>query len=292
MHAVTLQPAELIRILQSPWAVRVGYLINILLVIWVAWLLSTVTWKLVGSPKSAETLPVEAAALTAAGNQYAALVNTMPGWHLMGKINETAPVKPTVPTDAPDTRLKLVLSGVLAAEIKENARAIIAEPNGRSKHYAIGDTLPGKAELREIHADRVILFRGGRYETLRLKLDDYGNNRAEVSSSTALTTTSTRLKGLQKQAIKNPKSLYGLISVKPKRDDKGRMMGYTLNPGKKPQLFEDVGLLPGDIAIEVNGEKLNNKRAGGRALRQLIDGAITLVVLRNGIEETITVDIP
>jgi len=290
MRAVTLQPAELIRVLQSPWAARAGYLINILLVVWVAWLLSTATWTLVGPSKSAETLPVETAVLTANRNQYAVLVSTMPGWHLMGETNALTPVKSTVPTDAPDTRLNLILNGVLAAEIKENARALIAEPNSRTKHYAIGDTLPGKAELREIHADRVILFRGGRYETLRLKLDDYGDNKARVSSSAALASTS--LKGLQKRAIKNPKSLYGLISVKPKRDDKGRMMGYTLNPGKEPQLFEDVGLQPGDIAIEVNGEKLNTARAGGRALRQIIDGAVTLVVLRNGAEETITVDIP
>lgn len=290
MRAVTLQPAELIRVLQSPWAARAGYLINILLVVWIAWLLSTATWALVGSSKSAETLAVETAVLTANRNPYAVLLSAMPGWHLMGEMNASASVKSTVPTDAPDTRLKLVLSGVLAAEIKENARALIAEPNGRTKHYAIGDTLPGKAELREIHADRVILFRGGRYETLRLKLDDYGDNKARVSSRAALASTS--LKGLQKRAIKNPKSLYGLISVKPKRDDKGRMVGYTLNPGKEPRLFEDVGLQPGDIAIEVNGEKLDTARAGGRALRQIIDGAVTLVVLRNGVEETITVDIP
>ncbi len=294
MHAVILQPAELIRALQGPWATRAGYLINLLLVVWIAWLLSTITWKVVGTFRSAEPVPVEAIAQTVSRNQYAILVDTMPGWHLMGKASQVVPAMSTAPVDAPDTRLKLILHGVLASDQSKNARAIIADPRGKEKQYAIGDTLPGKAELSEIHADRVILFRGGRYETLRLKQDNSGRGNSATSRGrkSVSTATSKRVKEFRQRVKKDPKSLYDRVKISPKRGGRGELIGYTLNPGKDAQLFKDIGLQPGDVAIEINGEKLNNLRAGARVLQQTTDESITLVVLRNGVEETITLDLP
>lgn len=296
MQAITLQSAEIIRFLQAPWAVRAGYLLNILLVIWIAWLLSTATWKLVGSFESATTLPVDATDLVVDRNPYAALVSNMPGWHLMGEANLVAPTRSTAPVDAPDTRLKLTLYGVMATESAVHGRAIIGEPGGIERPYAIGDTLPGKAELSEIHADRVILFRGGRYETLRLKEDNYGGAAPKRGRSRTSSGTGQRIKKLQQQVQNNPrslsKSLYGKVRIAPARDEKGRVIGYTLNPGKDPQLFDDIGLQPGDIAIKLNGQRLDNLTRGSKALRETINGEITLVVLRNGAEETLIVEIP
>ena len=84
--------------------------------------------------------------------------------------------KTSAPVDAPETKLKLVLRGVFSSEDQDNARAIIADPRGKEEQYSIGDMLPGNAELSEVHADKVILKRSGRYETLRLPTDNKPGN--------------------------------------------------------------------------------------------------------------------
>ena len=45
-------------------------------------------------------------------------------------------------------------------------RALIAEGSATEKVYKVGDSLSGGAILHEVLADKVILKRGGRFETL------------------------------------------------------------------------------------------------------------------------------
>ncbi|WP_434002821.1 type II secretion system protein N [Endozoicomonas sp.] len=69
--------------------------------------------------------------------------------------------------DIPKTRLNLVLRGAVGerGQKNKNSSAIIQGSN-QDKLYAIGDTLPGGAILREVHSDHVILSRNGQLETL------------------------------------------------------------------------------------------------------------------------------
>ena len=86
------------------------------------------------------------------------------------------PVQTNIPIEAPETKLQLILRGALSSDDPEHARAIIADPRGKEEQYAIGEELPGNAELSEIHPDRVILKRNGRFETLRLPKDKMPSN--------------------------------------------------------------------------------------------------------------------
>lgn len=89
--------------------------------------------------------------------------------HLFGKA-KTSGTASKVPTVAPDTRLKLLLKGVVASKDgKGDPRAIVSDTSGKKqKVYAVGDKLPGGAEIKEIYPDRIILIRAGQYETLRI----------------------------------------------------------------------------------------------------------------------------
>ena len=112
----------------------------------------------------------------------------MPNWHLFGEVApEAEPVKTVVPVDAPDTRLKLSLHGTFSSADAALARAIIADERGNEEMYAVGDILPGNAELSEIQSDKVILLRGGRYEILRLPRDTISGDTgtATISAATA-----------------------------------------------------------------------------------------------------------
>ncbi|MGD8311596.1 MAG: type II secretion system protein N, partial [Gammaproteobacteria bacterium] len=250
MPEFTLQQSDLVRVMESKGAKYAILIINLLLVIWIAGILASLTWSFF-APRQApsESVVVDAASDAARPDPAVQLIKQLPGWHLMGKAQEApAPVKVNTPIDAPDTRLKLVLHGSLASDDREQARAIIADPKGEEEQYAIGDTLPGNAELSEIYPDRVILLRGGRYETLRLPEDRDTGNSSVVSRrnvSRAPASPANRLRTVRQQLRQSPRSLYGIMRTSPKKGEDGSLIGYQLSPGRDRQLFKQLGLMEG-----------------------------------------------
>lgn len=69
---------------------------------------------------------------------------------------------------APPSRANLVLGGTWHVADGAGGYALIGEIGGRQRPYRPGDQLPGGAELVEIRADRVLIRRDGRSETLLL----------------------------------------------------------------------------------------------------------------------------
>jgi general secretion pathway protein C len=210
----------------------------------------------------------------------------------------SAPVRSAAPVDAPETKLKLVLRGVFSSDDKDNARAIIADPRGQEEQYAIGDTLPGDAELSEVHAEKVILMRGGRYETLRLPRDDMPANtvfRQPTPPPAARSSSSPaeRLRTVRENLRERPRDLYNLVRATPKNDAEGNIIGYELGPGRDPELFAQVGLQEGDVAIQINDIKLDNPANSARALKSAQSGeTVSVTVLRNGQEEVLSLSVP
>jgi len=89
-------------------------------------------------------------------------------YHLFGNARKKVAVPQQKVINAPDTRLHLVLQGVFASSNKAKALAIIATKKGKGKAYRIGKKVNGGTVLHAVYADRVILKRGGKLETLRL----------------------------------------------------------------------------------------------------------------------------
>jgi general secretion pathway protein C len=298
MKALTLQSTDLLRLMQSDWTRRAIRILNLLLIIWIAWLLATMTWSLLAKPEPTVAALPETVTTAPQVNQQRALVRQLPNWHLFGEVApEAAPVKTVVPVDAPDTRLKLSLHGTFSSDDAELARAIIADERRNEEMYAVGDILPGNAELSEIQADKVILLRGGRYEILRLPRDtltgDAGGAVISAADARRVETTSERLRTLRQSLRQNPKSLFGLVRTIPKKDDQGKMVGYILQPGREPELFEQMGLKPGDIVTRINDVNLNNLASGMQALRSVQSGdTVSMTVLRGGQTEDLTFRLP
>ena len=297
MNVLSLQQNDLIRLMRGQHMQRVIWVINLLLVIWIASQLATLTWGLLAptdTPEPAAVVTGELPARTDPGQQ---LIRQLPDWHLMGVVSqETAPVQQAAPVDAPDTRLKLVLHGVLASDDKRHARAIIADPRGKEEQYAIGDKLPGNVELSEVYPERVILLRNGRYETLRLPKDKKtrGNTvAARTVGRRSAASPAQRLQTVRQQLQKSPKSLYGLVRATPHKGDDGSIVGYTLAPGRDPELFDQVGLQEGDVVVQVNDIKLDNPANSARALKSVQSGeSVSVTVLRGGEEQVLTLNLP
>ncbi len=301
MLTLSLQQSDVVRVLQSRHTRRVIWLLNILLVIWIASLVANLTWGLLApseSQEQVEAVVATPAPVTASPDRQ--LIDQLPGWHLMGVIPRgvTAPVVVNAAVDAPDTKLKLVLKGVFATEDPGKGHAIIADPQGKEEQYSIGDKVPGNAELSEVHAEKVILKRNGRYETLRLPVDNMPGRPGRVASSRTVPARSAsspgqRLRLVRENLKQRPRDLYNLVRASPKKDAKGKTIGYELRPGRDPKLFAQVGLRTGDVAIQINNIKLDNPANSARALKSVQSGdTVSVTVLRNGQQEVLSLSVP
>ena len=300
MSSLALKQADLLRLLQAGNIKYVMLGINLLLVVWIAAQLASLTWGLLAPAAQEAPVVVAAHTTTAQQDRDKQLIGQLPGWHLMGVVARTTePVKTAVPSDAPDTRLKLTLRGALASDEPDNARAIIADAQGKDEQYSIGDTLPGNAELSEIYPDRVILKRNGRYETLRLPVDTgpAGNRavRRTVQSNRRVGATRSRsqqrLAAVRQQLRQNPGEMQNMLRASVHTDDAGNMIGYALAPGNNPAMFAELGLMEGDVVVQVNDMRLNDPNNSGRALQALRSGEpVQVKLLRNGQEQLVTLD--
>lgn len=83
--------------------------------------------------------------------------------HLFG----TAETKQPSVAEAPKTKLKLNLLGVLATDNSDLARALIQVQSKKMRSYAVGEVIEGTdAALHRVENRRVILDRQGKFESL------------------------------------------------------------------------------------------------------------------------------
>jgi len=85
---------------------------------------------------------------------------------LFGDAQTATPQPNTNTENLPETNLRLVLRGALAADGESPASALIEGPGGDTEVYTVGDRLPGNALLRTILPNRVIIEREGKLENL------------------------------------------------------------------------------------------------------------------------------
>lgn len=170
------------------------------------------------------------------------------------------------PEDAPDTKLRLTLRGIVAAETAEDSRALIESNPNDLEPYSIGMAIPGGATLHAIYPDRVLLRRAGRLETLRLEKDEPSDPNAVValppaSAGSAANVldyeTAQKLSDIRSELLQDPTKASQYMRMQPARRN-GELVGYRIYPGRNRELFREVGLRPGDIITSVNGVELNN----------------------------------
>ncbi len=270
-------------------------LVTIILVIACSYTLSQITWLLIPDDTTSERPPSTS---RSSGKPAAAALQNyrhISDAHLFG-IFQQGETTTRITTSAPDTRLNLVLKGILAATPMENANAIISiGKNGAEDNYAIGDKV-SSATIREIHEDRIILERSGRLETLRMP-KDFDNSfiqstPADSSMGSSNNSPGAVLADIRKQILKNPTS-FGQFAIPVPYNENGKLRGYRLQPQGDRALFDSVGLKDSDVIVAINGVDLNNPAQGIKALRTLQSAKqINVTILRNGAEMPLQFDIP
>jgi len=246
-------------------------------------------------------------------------INQLSNWHLFGEAKKELPKNlvvappPTEVKDAPDTTLRLTLMGVMASRDMHDAWAIIGDRSGNEEIYRVESSLPGGATLKEIHADRIILLHNGRFETLRLPKDNLPegisasssrSSRSTARRSTSQRSTSSRrsqsvtqvspeatqtLKEYRSKLINDPQSVMNAIRAEPYRQA-GELKGYRIFPGRDKDLFQQIGLEPGDVVISINGIALDNPIKGLEVMQNVTEATeVSMDVIRNGVNQTFTV---
>ncbi|MFD2165445.1 type II secretion system protein GspC [Thalassotalea euphylliae] len=292
--------------------VKIAKAISFIIVIYIAYLLAQITWQFV--PSTHQPDHTIKAIATASPSQQTAKFNIEDFLQLnvFGIFDQTQKVEqlPEV-QDAPETKLNLTLSGVVASSVPKTAAAII-EHSGSQETYGIGDKIKGtRASLEQVYADRVIIKQSGRLETLMLDGFDYNKKTNVINSSPKNDKNRARSPAVKKaqqagagrgetvdlrqnkqltkavQALKtdiaeNPGKISDYLKISPKREQ-GKVVGYRLMPGKNAEFFKNSGLKSGDVAVQMNGLDLSLPAESAQALRLLREASdIALLVDRNG----------
>lgn len=200
--------------------------------------------------------------------------------------------------DAPDSTASLKLLGVYAAENEQKASAIVEETTGAQSVVFVGEALPGGyGSLKQVFADRIIIDRGGRLETLRMEdltgqLGDLSGPKEEPVGKAEIRSIDKRrdaqvaqsLNDVRSKLQTDPASLRDVLSIEPSYDKgSGQLLGYRLGPGKDRKLFGRVGLQRNDLVTAINGVALDDPTRAMALLNDLNSAKeLTLTLQRGG----------
>ncbi len=276
--------------------------INVLFVLLLAYSLAGISWRLWPLSQDASLL-VATAFPQGSRAEKASGLDGVAALHLLGETStiEEAPVAQVI--DAPETRLSLTLKGIVAVSAAAEGRALIAEGSAEEKVYKVGDALSGGAVLHEVLSDKVILKRGGRFETLTLPREralqtdatspakTQPSARPSPSRANAGGSMNQQLRTLRDSIATNPQQAFSLIQAQPVMEG-GAIKGYRVNPGKQRRLFHGTGLRAGDVVTSVNGIALSDPAQMASLFEQFKTAdSFNLLVERGGRQTSLTVNL-
>jgi len=182
---------------------------------------------------------------------------------------------------APETSLRLKLRGLRKGQGNIPSSAIIENSKNSQDIYYLGDEVPGssKATIYKIYSQRLILKRGGKYETLTLFeiLQQKNNNqtkdakqvdnksidtsavkrRTPMIDKTRNKALTNKLTEIAEKVGNSPLSLSGTMIINPVENDNG-FQGYRVAPGGDRLLFAHLGFKKGDVITSVNDVQLDS----------------------------------
>ena len=280
---------------------KIAQVVAIILLGYIAYLSAELTW-LIAAPEN----PAQQAFSSTTNQPRTEAKNTvdiaeLKALNLFGNYTEKSarPVNQVSDEvkDAPETKLNLTLSGVVASNDKDIAVAVI-ENSGKQNTLGIGDKIEGtRAILEQVYFDRVIIKHAGKLETLMLDGIKYNKNVATSPSQAKVKTTSQsssvvdnrnnqalseRVSDLKATITGDPGKITDYLRITPKMQN-GETVGYLLMPGKNPEFFKASGLKSGDVAVQMNGFDLTSPLDAAQALQALkTEPEVALWVDRDG----------
>lgn len=282
----------------SQWLQRAGRVlppwISLLLVVIIGWQLATVFWSLMPGSSAGDAVAVPASVANSAGRQSAENVDisAIAGAHLFGVADAEAPrevVQQEITEDLPDTRLtNLTLKGTLAATDPKDSIAIIADSGNKQLIYFVGDPVTSGAKLHAVYRDRVVLNESGRLTNLELPKEFVASSTPPVRR---ITTSSKKAaedtNNIQSVVANNISALSDVIRPTPYFVN-GQQQGYRVYPGRDRRQFAALGLRPGDLIMDIDGQALSDPSQAMKIFQSLgTADQVSVTVERNGQPQTL-----
>jgi general secretion pathway protein C len=271
--------------LLPPWAA-------LLLVIAIGWQLANIVWMLIPGPAAGDAVVAPAGQLVAGtSNPVTADVQAIAAAHLFGEASaeDAAPVIVEVSDEnLEDTRLSnLQLRGTIASPEVAMSAAIISDGNNEEKVYLIGDPIASGAKLHAVYTDRVVLNENGRLTNLRLPEEFRDNPTAQVRRPTTQQQTAPATESIQSVVSQNVARLADVIRPTPYFVN-GQQEGYRVYPGRDRRQFAALGLRPGDLIKDIDGQSLSDPSQAMEIFQSLGTASqVSVTVERNGQPEVI-----
>ena len=267
--------------------------ISLLLVVLIAWQLAKIVWMLIPGPAAGDPVAAPAAdmaALQSSGD--IADVAAIAGAHIFGVASadpvEVQPVVVDETENLSDTRLtNLSLRGTIASQVAELAVAIIADSGDEEKIYLIGDPISSRAKLHAVYSERVVLNENGVLTNLWLpkefKQSAAPARRNIVTRSRATSNTQS----IQSVVSENVAKLADVIRPTPYFVN-GQQQGYRVYPGRNRAQFSALGLRPGDLIKDIDGQSLTDPAQAMQIFQSLGNAdQVSVTIERNGQPENI-----
>ncbi len=282
---------------------KLSWVVTLLAVVYIAFLMAKLFWLLWPEPVNK---PLPTSYNTATNNQFKRVNSkSIIDLHLFGKADSVAKNKPSrqekVINNAPETRLSINLTGIVAVSNNDKTGLAVIESQGQQATYLVEDVVKGtRAKLAQVLPDRVILDVSGRFETLMLDGLDFtktvsmpvlaereadveqGPRELEIDQqidATADEDVKEAIIETRDELLQDPGKLFDYIRVSQAMKD-GELIGYRLSPGKDPALFKQMGLQNNDLAVSINGYQLSDMQQAMSAINEL----------RNSTDANITIE--
>ncbi len=268
-------------------------LASLLLVVLIGWQIATIIWALVPGNAAGVAVPLPASlpisgTLSNSRSDVTAIAEShLFGVAATGSSGVIAVIEPDA--DLADTHLvNLVLKGTVASQQAEFSVALIADGSNEQKVYAIGDAIGSGASLHAVYADRVVLNEKGLLTNLKLPREFVTTQASNVRRATTRTRQVSRnSQSIQAVVSQNLTRLSDVIRPTPYLVN-GQPAGYRVYPGRDRKQFAALGLRPGDLIKDINGQSLTDPKQA-MAIFQSLGTAdqVTVTIERNGRPQTI-----
>ncbi len=269
---------------------RLPPLVCLVLVIVLGWQLARIAWMLVPGTEAGDPIdigPPIGTTITPSGPSRTANVEQVAAAHLFGEAraeDEIVLAAPESTENLQETRLALTLNGTMAGTDNNLTRALIADNRNEEKVYSIGDVVTAGAKLHAVYPDRVVLNRNGVLEVLNLPKDLPAGSPPPRSRNTPTRTASSepRDESLQQAISQNAARLADVIRPTPYFVG-GQQQGYRVYPGRDRRQFAALGLRPGDLIKEIDGQALTDQQQALQIFQSLgTSDQVSVTVERNG----------
>ena len=260
--------------------------VSLVIVVLIGWQLAKIIWSFVPGTDVGTPVIVPLGQNTAVAMNDSAHVQSIANVHIFGEADAAdEPILVAAETDnLPDTDLQnLTLKGTYTAESADMSIAIIADGNNKEDIFSIGDTVASGATLHAVHVDRVVLNERGELTNLALPRE-FAKTTPRTS---ARRTPTVRTQSIQSVVAKNVSRLADIIRPTPYFQN-GQQQGYRVYPGRDRKKFAALGLRPGDLIKQIDGQSLTDPTQAMQIFQSLgTANQVSVTVERNGIQQTL-----